>query len=177
MFRGRTLYSSLNGSPELFRRDFAVGEKFNRAWITGWEAGSKARKGGHPYRTYRLAEKAAWSKDPFSSEAERKAIEERKPDAQVHNRLAGLALDAEGRVYVAHEDGRLKIIDGETGREQLTTQIPTPALGRPRHRRKPPVPQHPRRCLGLPRRLRGEAIREIVEIVHFNFVFRVEGVT
>ena len=47
VYRDNTVYSSLNGTTEIFRRDFDLdnGEEFSAKWITGWAASSMARKG------------------------------------------------------------------------------------------------------------------------------------
>ena len=72
VFRDDNVYSSLNGSTDVFRRDFNLdeGEEFNSKWITGWEAGKVAREGGKPYRSYRIAENSLWTKDPFAESDE-----------------------------------------------------------------------------------------------------------
>ena len=127
VFRDNTVYSSLNGTTEIFRRDFDLenGEKFSSKWITGWEASGTARKGGNPYRTYRLAEKAAWKADHFTS-AEVRAKEVPR-GTQLYNRLFAMALSGDGNLYVAHEDGRLRTISTKDGSVLAERQVPPPA--------------------------------------------------
>lgn len=127
VFRDNHVYGSLNGTTELFRRDFDLenGEQFNGRWITGWEASKQSREGGTPYRTYRIAEKAQWVADLFTP-AEMKAKPARR-GAQLYNRLHALALAGNDRLYVAHEDGRLKCVDAATGKTVTETRIPTPS--------------------------------------------------
>ncbi len=126
VFRDKSVFSSLNGTTELFRRDFDIegGEEFSDKWITGWAAATMARKGEKPYRTYKIAEKAKWVKDLFAQEGV-----EKKPErlgTQLYNRYHALAL-AENALYVAHEDGRLLQLSKEDGSILAETQIPTPA--------------------------------------------------
>jgi len=126
-FRDRAVFSSLDGTTKLFRRDFNLenGEEFKTKWITGWEAANVARTGGTPYRNYRLAEKATWTTDPFSLQ-EKKAGAKSK-GAQLYNDLHALALSGDGRLFVVHKDGRLKSISVEDGRMLAETQVPPPA--------------------------------------------------
>lgn len=125
--RDNTVYSSLNGTTEIFRRDFDLekGEEFSAKWITGWAASGAARKGENPYRTYRLAEKASWKADHFTSEEER--AKEKKFGTQLYNNLFAMALSGDGNLYVAHEDGRLKTISTKDGSVIAERQVPPPA--------------------------------------------------
>lgn len=125
--RDNTVYSSLNGTTDIFRRDFDLekGEEFSAKWITGWEAAGTARKGGKPYRTYRLAEKASWKADHFTSEEER--AKEKPKGTQLYNNLFAMALSGDGKLYVAHEDGRLKTISTKDGGVIMERQVPPPA--------------------------------------------------
>ncbi len=127
VFRDKTVYSSLNGTTEVFRRDFDLenGEQFSPKWITGWAAAGAARKGEKPYRTYRLAEKASWKADHFTSGEERA---KKKPrGTQLYNRLHAMALSGDGKLYVAHEDGRLKMLSTKDGSVIAERRVPTPA--------------------------------------------------
>jgi outer membrane protein assembly factor BamB len=127
VFRDDNVYSSLNGSTHLFRRDFDLdkGEKFNSKWITGWEAAGTARKKGKPYRTYRIAEKAKWTSDPFADAGSQP--EEPRYGTQLHNRIHAMALAGDGKLYVVHQDGRLKVIATATGEVLNEMQVPPPA--------------------------------------------------
>ena len=68
VFKDANVYSSLDGSTEIFRREFNEedNEGFNNKWITGWEAVKTAKDGGKPYRSQRIAAGALWTKDPFA---------------------------------------------------------------------------------------------------------------
>ncbi|MEK6234193.1 MAG: PQQ-like beta-propeller repeat protein, partial [Planctomycetales bacterium] len=127
VFHGNEVYSSLNGTTEVFRRDFNLdkGEKFDSKWITGWKAAQTARANGKPYRTYRIAQGAKWSKDPFA--AADQPTQEPKPGVQLHNRIHAMTLAGNGRLYVVHQDGRLKVISTDDGRVIGETQVPSPA--------------------------------------------------
>ena len=126
VFRDDNVYSSLNGSTDVFRRDFDLdkGEKFNSKWITGWEAAQTARKSGKPYRTYRIAKGAKWTTDPFADPDQKKAP--LKPSVQRHNRIHAMAL-AGDRLYMVHQDGRLKVMSTVDGRVIDETLVPPPA--------------------------------------------------
>jgi outer membrane protein assembly factor BamB len=126
VFRDKSAFSSLNGSTELFRRrfDLANGETFNSKWITGWAAAQASRKNEKPYRTYRLAEGAEWSVDPFTTPSPE--AKERR-GAQQYNRLHAITLDGDGKLFVAHQDGRLKVISTADGSTLTEASIPTPA--------------------------------------------------
>ena len=125
-FRDRTVFSSFNGSTGLFRRDFDIenGEQFNSKWITGWEAAQEGSKGGTPFRTYRLAEKATWNVDPFTPESEHKKT--RVPGTQLRNEVYGMVLAGNGRLFVVHKDGRLKIVSVADGSVLAERQVPPP---------------------------------------------------
>ncbi|NCO39326.1 MAG: hypothetical protein COZ06_08745 [Armatimonadetes bacterium CG_4_10_14_3_um_filter_66_18] len=127
VFRDGTVLTSLDGTTEVFRRDFKLeqGETFSNKWITGWEAATVARDGGTPYRTYRLAEKAAWKADPFTPPAEKTTPKPK--NAQLYNDLQALALSGDGRLFVVHKDGRLKALATEDGRVLAEIQVPQPA--------------------------------------------------
>ena len=125
-FRDDNIYSSLNGRTHVFRRDFDLdkGEKFDSKWITGWKAASTAREDGKPYRTYRIAEGAKWLNDPFADPK----VEEKKPakGAQLHNQIHAMAL-AGDKLYVVHQDGRMKVISTADGKVLNETHVPAPA--------------------------------------------------
>jgi len=125
-FRDRTVLSSFNGSTGLFRRDFEIenGEQFNSKWITGWQAAQEGREGGTPFRTYRLAEKATWKADPFTPESERKKA--RVVGKQLTNEVYGMALAGNGRLFVVHKDGRLKIVSVTDGSVLAERHVPPP---------------------------------------------------
>jgi outer membrane protein assembly factor BamB len=126
VFRDDNVFSSLNGSTELFRRSFdpAKGKAFNSKWITGWAAAKASRNDEKPYRTYRMAEGATWSVDAFNTPSPE--VKERK-GAQQFNRLHAMVLDGAGKLYVAHEDGRLKVIAAADGSTLTEASVPTPA--------------------------------------------------
>jgi outer membrane protein assembly factor BamB len=125
-FRDSTVLSSFNGSTGLFRRDFDIGngEQFDSKWITGWEAARQGREGGTPFRTYRLAEKATWKADPFTTESERPKIP--VTGAQLRNEVYGMALAGNGRLFVVHKDGRLKIVSVADGSVLAERRVPPP---------------------------------------------------
>ncbi len=127
VFRDDNVYSSLNGSTDVFRREFNLdeGEEFNSKWITGWEAGRTARDGGKPYRSYRIAKNSLWTKDPFAAENEVK--EEPEYGTQLHNDIHAMALSGDEKLYVVHRDGRLKVVSTETGYVIDETEVPPPA--------------------------------------------------
>ncbi|MBP9222361.1 MAG: PQQ-binding-like beta-propeller repeat protein [Verrucomicrobiales bacterium] len=115
VFHDGQVYGQLDGSTDLFRRDFdAEGlEKFNGKWITGWEAAQKGNKGEKPFRTYRIAEGAKWTVDPFTAAGSK--TEPVKPGEQLANHINALAMAAGGRLYASHDDGRLKILNTTDG--------------------------------------------------------------
>ncbi len=125
VFRDGEVYGQLNGSTDIFRRDFdaeAV-KKFNGKWITGWAAAQGGKKGEKPFRTYRVAEGAKWNVDPFTS-AEEKA-KPFKPGTQLYNDIHAMAL-AGSRLYTVHKDGRLKIFNTVDGSVVAERKVPAP---------------------------------------------------
>ena len=127
VFRDDNVYGSLNGTTTLFRRDFDLdqGEEFDSKWITGWKASKTARSEGKPYRTYRIAEKAKWTRDPFADPNVKP--KETKYGTQLHNRIHAMALSGDGKLYVVHQDGQLKTILTETGETTGEMIVPSPA--------------------------------------------------
>ena len=127
VFRDDNVYSSLNGTTVVFRRDFDLdkGEEFDSKWITGWRAAQMAREDGKPYRTYRIAEGAMWSSDPFADPDAQPAKVAR--GTQLYNRIHAMALAGDGKLYVVHQDGRLKVISTDNGEVLDEHQVPTPA--------------------------------------------------
>jgi hypothetical protein len=127
VFRDSTIYSSLNGSTDIFRRDFNLekGEEFKSRWMTGWEAAGKARKGENPYRTYRLAEKATWSTDLFTpKEVKEKPV---RFGTQLYNDLYAMVLSGDGQLFTVNKDGRLKSLSAKDGKTLAEANVPTPA--------------------------------------------------
>jgi hypothetical protein len=116
----------LDGTTVVFRRDFDLdkGETIDSKWITGWQAAHEGNKGGKPYRTYRIAAGAKWSSDPFADPAAPK--EEPVPGTQLRNRIHALALAAD-KLYVVHQDGRLKVMSIADGHVMSETKVPPPA--------------------------------------------------
>jgi len=125
-FRDDNIYSSLDGSTRVFRRDFDLdkGEEFNSKWITGWQAAQEGNKGGKPYRNYRIAEGATWTNDPFADPDA--AAQDPPPGTQLQNRIHAMAL-AGDKLYAVHQDGRLKVISTSNGRVIDETHVPPPA--------------------------------------------------
>ncbi len=128
MFRDKNVYSSLDGSTDVFRREFDADavKEFDSKWITGWEAVKTANEGGKPYRGYRIAKNAEWIKDPFA-DPEDPVTEEPEVGTQLHNEIHAMALAGDGKLYVVHRDGRLKVISTETGYVIDEAQVPPPA--------------------------------------------------
>jgi len=54
-------------------------------------------------------------------------VAEVKPGTQLHNQIHAMALAGNGRLYVVHEDGRLKVISTDDGSVVDQTQVPPPA--------------------------------------------------
>ena len=120
VYRDNTIVGALDSTTALYRRDFNLknGEKFNSRWITGWEAAQKGRKGERPYRSDRIAEKAKWKVNPWvDSEEDLLKPTTMEGKAQLENKLYAMVMDSENRLYVAHQDGTLKIINTENGEE------------------------------------------------------------
>ncbi len=126
VFRNGQVYGQLNGSTDIFRRDFDAEsvKKFNGKWITGWAASQKAKKGEKPFRTYRVAEGAKWTVDRFTA-AEEKA-KPFKVGAQMYNDIHAMALAGNGRLYNVHKDGRLKVFNTADGSVVAERKVPAP---------------------------------------------------
>lgn len=127
VFRDGVVFGALDGSTELFRRDFDRDgvERFSSKWITGWEATKISKDGGKPYRAHRVAEGSRWATDPFASSKEKaKPI---PPGTQLYNDLHALALAGDGRLFAIHKDGRLKAIATADGSVLAETRVPEPA--------------------------------------------------
>ena len=128
-YRDNTIVGALNSTTALYRRDFDNDEAFDSKWITGWEAAGKGRKGERPYRSDRIAEKATWKVNPW---AESDAPEELlKPttvegQAQLQNKLYGMVMDSQERLYVVHQDGTLKVINTKDGSTLSESKVPAP---------------------------------------------------
>ena len=125
VFRDGKVYGQINGTTEMFRRDFDADSvaKFNGKWITGWAASQQAKKGGKPFRTVRVAEGAKWSVDAFIGNAG-KAVPF-KPGTQLYNDIHAMVLAA-NRLYAVHKDGRLKVFDTTDGNIVAQSQVPAP---------------------------------------------------
>ncbi len=127
VFRDDNIYSSLNGTTTVFRRDFDLdkGEEFDSKWITGWKASQLSREDGKPYRTYRIAKGAKWTQDPYTDPQ----VEQEKPKrgTQLSNRIHAMALAGDGKLFVVHQDGRLKVISTDSGDVLGEVQVPAPA--------------------------------------------------
>lgn len=127
VFKDDKVFSSLDGSTDVFRRDFSAADvqSFNNKWITGWEAGKLAREGGKPYRNQRISTNSAWVHDPFADPEE--VREEPKYGTQLYNEIYAMALSGDGKLYVVHRDGRLKVLSTETGYVIKESKVPPPA--------------------------------------------------
>ncbi|PAY21333.1 hypothetical protein CKO51_01775 [Rhodopirellula sp. SM50] len=127
VFKDDKVFSSLDGSTDVFRRDFSAADvqSFNSKWITGWEAGKLAREGGKPYRNQRVSTNSAWVHDPFADPEEIK--EEPEYGTQLHNEIYAMALSGDEKLYVVHRDGRLKVLSTETGYVIKESKVPPPA--------------------------------------------------
>ena len=126
VFRDGKVYGELNGSTDIFRRDFdaAALKKFNGKWITGWQAGRDARGGKKPFRTHRVAAGSKWTVDVFTPAGKKpKAV---KYGTQLYNDIHAMALAASGRLYAVHKDGRLKVLDTKKGSLLTARKVPPP---------------------------------------------------
>ncbi|MDF1813440.1 MAG: PQQ-binding-like beta-propeller repeat protein [Verrucomicrobiales bacterium] len=132
VYRDNMIVGALDSTTALYRRDFDLenGEEFNSKWITGWEAASKGRKGERPYRSDRIAEKASWKVNPWESgDSAEDLLKPTTMDgkSQLENKLFGMVMDSENRLYVIHQDGTLKIINTENG-DQLSEHKVAPPI-------------------------------------------------
>ena len=126
VFRDSSVFGQLNASTDVFRRDFDADavKNFNGKWITGWKASQEGRKGGKPFRTYRVAEGAKWTVDPFTPAEEKD--KPYKKGTQLFNDVHAMALAGNDRLYAAHKDGRLKVFDTSNGKVLAERQVPSP---------------------------------------------------
>ncbi len=129
VYRDNTIVGALNSTTAIYRRDFESEEKFNSKWITGWEAAGKGSKGGRPYRSDRIAESAAWKVNPWSEGDTPEDL--LKPTTveggkQLKNKLYGMVMDSEDRLYVVHQDGTLKVINTKDGKTLSESKVPAP---------------------------------------------------
>ena len=132
VYRDNTVIGALDSTTALYRRDFKLdsGETFDRKWITGWEAAGRARKGERPYRSDRIAEKAIWKVNPWAEDSSEESLLEPttvEGESQLENKLYGMVMDSEERLYVVHQDGTLKIIGTNDGRVLFEDRVPAPA--------------------------------------------------
>jgi hypothetical protein len=113
-FRDNGLFGSLQGESTIYRRDFALddGEEFESKWMTGWAAGGLSNKGEMPWRSHRLAEKAAWQVNVFGEKTADPSI-----DAVVL---------ADDRLVVAGSNGDLRVLATADGREIAKQTLPAP---------------------------------------------------
>jgi len=126
VFRDGAVFGALDGSTELFRRDFDEEglAGFKSKWITGWDAFKISREGGKPYRSHRVAEGSKWTADHFIPAAEKgKPI---PPGTQLHNDIHALALAGDGRLFAVHRDGHVKTIRADDGSVLDETLISQP---------------------------------------------------
>ena len=126
VFRDGQAYGELNGTTDLFRRDFdakAVKE-FNGKWITGWQASRDARDGKKPFRTNRVAAGSKWTVDVFTPALKKQ--KKVKYGTQLYNDIHALALAGNGRLYAVHKDGRLKVIDTAKGAVVASRKVSPP---------------------------------------------------
>ena len=127
VWRDGIVVSSLNGSTELFLREFSEADvqNFDGKWITGWEASKNARNGGKPYRTYRIAEGAKWKADPFLAKEDRE--KPFVPGTQVYNDIHALTMTGDHRIFAIHKDGRMKVMSATEGAVIEERTVPRPA--------------------------------------------------
>ena len=131
VWRDNTIVGALNSTTALYRRDFDIEnkEEFNSKWITGWEAAGKGRKGERTYRSDRIAEKAAWKINPWAeSDAPGELLKPTTVEGQkqLENKLYGMVMDSQDRLYVVHQDGTLKVIDTKDGSTISESKVPAP---------------------------------------------------
>ena len=126
VFRDGQVYGELNGSTDIFRRDFDAKsvKKFNGKWITGWQAGRDARDGKKPFRTHRVAAGSKWTVDVFTPALKKQ--KKVKYGTQLYNDIHALALAGNSRLYAVHKDGRLKVIDTAKGAVIASRKVPSP---------------------------------------------------
>lgn len=114
VYRDKVLFGSLQGSSTLYRRDFDLegGETFDTKWMTGWAASGLSREGKMPWRSHRLAEKAAWKTDPLGTG---------KDTPPIHAMtLAG------DRLLLVGGDGELRVVSVDDGQVIAEQKLPEP---------------------------------------------------
>jgi len=131
VWRDNTIVGALNSTTALYRRNFDLenGEKFDSKWITGWAAAGEARKGGRPYRSDRLAEKATWKVNPWVDSTDPKVLltpTTVEGQTQLQNKLYGMVMDSQNHLYVVHQDGSLKVINTTDGSTLSESKVPAP---------------------------------------------------
>jgi outer membrane protein assembly factor BamB len=114
VFRDNVLYGGLQGEATAYRRDFNLegGETFDTRWITGWAASGLSRDGKMPWRSHRLAEKAAWRVAVFEEANSAPSI-----DAML---LAG------ERLLLAGSTGELRVLSTVDGKQLAQASLPAP---------------------------------------------------
>ncbi len=114
VYRDKVLFGSLQGSSTVYRRDFDLegGEKFDTHWMTGWSASTLSRKGEMPWRSHRLAEKAAWKADPLGAG---------KDAPPIHAMVL-----AKDRLLLVGGNGDLRAISTGDGSVQAKAKLPEP---------------------------------------------------
>ncbi len=114
VFRDNVLYGGLQGEATVYRRDFNLGggETFDTRWITGWAASGLSRDGKMPWRSHRLAEKAAWRVAVFEKANGAPSI-----DAML---LAG------ERLLLAGSTGDLRVLSTVDGKQLAQASLPVP---------------------------------------------------
>ena len=114
VFRDNVLFGGLQGASTVYRRDFALdeGEKFETKWMTGWAASGLSREGKMPWRSHRLAEKAAWQTDVFGEKTNDPSI-------------SAVAL-AGDRLFVAGSNGDVRVVATSDGQQIAKQTLPAP---------------------------------------------------
>jgi outer membrane protein assembly factor BamB len=115
VFRESVLWGCAENRQSIYRRDFQLesGETFDTKWITGWANSDASRGNDVAWPSQRLAEKAAWKKDVYQTDASNATI-----DAMV---LAG------DQLLLAGSDGQLCVVSAADGAEVGRHAIPAPA--------------------------------------------------
>ncbi|MCF6311395.1 MAG: PQQ-binding-like beta-propeller repeat protein [Verrucomicrobiales bacterium] len=138
-WRNNTVIGAYDSTTALFRKDFGAEslKKFNRKWITGWQAaqeGKKLTKGvkgaPRPFRSDRVAKNAKWKVNPWAkSDAPEdllKLTPIKEKSRQLENQIFGIVIDNANHTYVIHKNGELKILNTEDGTVISSQQVPAP---------------------------------------------------